>query len=185
MIEIISLLIWLIFMFGFFSLAVATVSLAPWVPTQKKDLERVKKLVNLKAGDTFYELGCGTARVLFYLAKNSEAKFVGYEISFPVYLVAKFKQWFLGNKNVEIKYQNIFSADLSQADYLYVFGLEGRPMRKIQKALLRSAKDGAKLISLVFPIKEWQPVLVDKPSEKYMAIYVYEVNKHQPATDQS
>jgi SAM-dependent methyltransferase len=66
---------------------------APWVPTWKRDLERIKKLAQLKEGDRFVELGCGTGRVCRYLAKHSSAKTFGVELSFLQWATAHILSW--------------------------------------------------------------------------------------------
>lgn len=62
---------------------------APWVPTWKRDLRRIEKLAQLKKGERFIELGCGTGRVCRYLAKHTEANTFGIELSFLQWLVAR------------------------------------------------------------------------------------------------
>src|SRR3989339_585834 len=61
---------------------------APWVPTWKRDLRRIEKLAQLKKGERFIELGCGTGRVCRHLAKRTEAETFGIELSFLQWFVA-------------------------------------------------------------------------------------------------
>ena len=66
------------------TVAVAGVSFAPWVPTKKSDFARIFQLANLKAGETFYDLGCGNGQLVIYAVKNFQAKAIGLEIALPL-----------------------------------------------------------------------------------------------------
>jgi len=49
--------------------------------TPQSAIEAIEELTNLQSSDTFYDIGCGDAKVLIHLAKNSNCrKFVGIEI---------------------------------------------------------------------------------------------------------
>src|SRR4030042_6669331 len=77
-----------------------------WIPTKKKDYDRIAKLIDLKPGMTLYDLGSGTGDMLFYFSKRYNIKCVGIEISPILYLYSKCK--FLFSKSVEIKYGDFF-----------------------------------------------------------------------------
>jgi len=69
-------------------------------------------------------LGCGSGRVLRYIAKaNPKARIVGIEISFPIFLWAKARQLFFKTKNLEIKFGNALNYDISKADVIYTYAL--------------------------------------------------------------
>ncbi len=83
---------WILFVILFLLLASAAYAAfrgAPWVPTWKRDLRRIEKLAQLKKGERFIELGCGTGRVCRYLAKHTEANTFGIELSFLQWIVAR------------------------------------------------------------------------------------------------
>src|SRR5436190_906790 len=76
--------------FLFYSFCRPGLSLAPWVPTRKRDLERILRLAALKSGETFYELGCGDARVARYVARQRpDVHVVGIEMSPILYAIAR------------------------------------------------------------------------------------------------
>ena len=52
------------------TVAWAGLSFAPWVPTWKKDIKRAARMIALKEGDVFYDLGCGMGGVYFILVRN-------------------------------------------------------------------------------------------------------------------
>lgn len=155
------------------SVSIAGWSSAPFVPTRKEDLPRILKLANLKEGQTFFDLGCGNARVVKYIAQNSKAKAIGVEMAIPIYVWAKVKQLFSGLKNLKIKYNSFFKVDLSEADVVYIFGYPKTLNKKVIEKLEKDLKPGAKVLSYVFEIQGWQPVLIDKPQENAQKIFVY------------
>ncbi|MFC1787805.1 SAM-dependent methyltransferase [Patescibacteria group bacterium] len=171
-------MIWIIvaIIFGFlFSLAYASASGAPWVPTFKRDIKRLAKLLELKPGDKFYELGCGDGRVCFALAKQTKIKAVGIELSLLQYLIGKLRQWLSCSTRVQIKYGNVFNQDLSEADVIYLF-LMPEVYQKIRTKFETELKDGARVVSYVWPIPGWEPTQVDKHL-KAPNLFLYKIRK--------
>ncbi|MDO8261203.1 MAG: hypothetical protein Q7T50_06990 [Candidatus Magasanikbacteria bacterium] len=171
---VIKFLIWLILL----SLALTALSLAPWVPTRRKDLERIGRIADLKEGQTFYDLGCGDGRVALYVSQNTPAKAVGIELAIPFYLYCIAKLKLNPNPKLSFKLKNLFKIDLRDADAVYLFAansskLSGEIIEKLETEL----KSGAKVISYAFPINSWTPVHTDKPEENDVSIYLYEIKK--------
>ena len=156
--------------------AIAAASFAPWVPTRKHDLERILRLAGLKAGEKFYDLGCGTGGVVFYIGRHSPARAVGLELAWPIYLIAKVRQFLTPKSKVKIKFKSFFLENLSQADAVYLFAASsGHIKDKLKAKLKRELKPGARVISYAFPISGWQAVLRDKPSENVISLYLYKI----------
>ncbi len=166
-------LIMLIFLILIFTMGIAGLSFAPWVPTFKRDLKRIADLADLQPGQKFYELGSGTGKVLFYINKMTGAETIGFEIGLPFYLISRVKQVFIGNQKVKIKYRNFFKQGLSDADVVYFFGIPKTIKDKLRQKLEKELKPETKVISYAFAIEDWQPVKVDKPGERDIAIYLY------------
>jgi len=159
-----------------FPLAIASLSLAPWVPTRKKDLERIKKISSLKPSEIFFELGSGTGGLSFYLSKNCpNSNIIGIELAFPLYLFCKIKKLFYKNKNLKFKLKNIFKTDLSKADAVYFFCKGGNEINKLKEKFEENLKPGTKIISYAFSIPGWQPERIDKPTKKDVSIYLYKI----------
>jgi len=142
---------------------------AIWAPTRKKDYERIDKLMDLKPGTVLYDLGSGSAGLLFYLSKKYNIKCVGIEVSPILYLYSKIKSLFY--KNVEIKFGSFLWHDLKSADIIYVFLLP-RIYNKLRNKIKNNTKENVKIISAVWPFEN---IKYSKISEdnKNMNYYFY------------
>jgi len=146
---------------------------APWVPTRKKDIDRFLKLAKIKKGDKMYDLGCGDGRLVCAAAKVG-AKAEGFELSILMYLVSKTRSLFQKNRSkIKIHYKNIWKLDLSQADIIYCF-LMPEIYPKLKEKLEKEAKTGAKIITYVWPIKEWKASKTNK-EKGYSDMFLYEM----------
>jgi len=135
-------------------LAIAGISMAPWVPTRKQDIERLLNILELKKGDNFLEIWCGDARVSKAVAsKFNDSIVMGIELAFPMYIAAKIRNinW---PENLRIKLANAFKQDFWKYDVIYVYGMPDKMWAKIIPKFLTEAKQGAKLYSYVFSIPE-------------------------------
>ena len=152
----------------------AILSLAPWVPSREKDLKRIFKIADLKPNETFYDLGCGDGRIIFYANRNFQVKSIGIELALPLFLICKIRQIFHSNKNILFKHKSLFKEDLSKADVIYVFALPKTLEKKLKQKLEKELKPRARVISYCFSIKGLKPKFVDKPNKKDNSIYLYQ-----------
>jgi precorrin-6B methylase 2 len=159
-----------------FSAAYAWLSLAPWVPTPNKELKRIDKIVRLKPGQIFVEMGCGNGRVCTYIAKkNPTAKVVGIELALPFYLFTKLSVTLFGPRNLSIVFGNALKYDISNVDVLYVYGLTNSLNNQIKKKISKEMPSKAKLISYVFSMKKWSgKATTVKGSKGHADIFVYQ-----------
>lgn len=138
---------------------------APWVPTWKKDLERIKRLAQLKEGDRFVELGCGTGRVCRYLAKHTPAQTYGVELSLTQYIYALLSSLVLPclplSSHPKFIFADAFHHDLSSYTVVYMF-LMPETYKKIRDKLTQELPPGARVITYVWPIPGWTPSYVDR-----------------------
>ncbi|PIR55101.1 hypothetical protein COU74_02880 [Candidatus Peregrinibacteria bacterium CG10_big_fil_rev_8_21_14_0_10_36_19] len=157
------------------SIVYAWVSLAPWVPTSNKDLNRLHKIAKLKKGETFLEMGCGNGRVCTYIArKNPSAKVIGIELALPFYLFTKIRVMIFGPKNLKIIFGNALKYDISNIDVIYVFGLMETVNKEIKKKIEKELPKNSRFISYIFTIKEWSGQKeTHKETDKTSGIHVY------------
>lgn len=135
-------------------LAIWGASIAPWVPTFWKDLERLKEILKSERVQEkrFLEIGSGDGRVSLFVAKHfPEMQVFGREIALPLFFVSKIRQYFSKSDNLHFALWNAFSKeDFSTYDYIYVYGLPKHLEKKLLPQFQLQAKSGAKLISYVF-----------------------------------
>ena len=163
------------FLFLFFLIigAWAGFSFAPFVPTKKRDLERIFQRADLKKGEKVYELGFGDGRFILEAVKRYKVKGVGIEINPFFYLFVWIKRFFLEDKkNLILKWGNLFKENLSEADVVYFWGMPNT-LEKLKKKLERELKPGTRVISYVFEIKGWKPNFIDR-QPKEVPIFFYQ-----------
>jgi hypothetical protein len=168
-------IIYLIFTLMLITIVMASLSLAPWVPTRKKDLMRISSLAEIGQNDTFYDLGCGNGRTVFYINKKHGIKSIGVELAFPFYLVCIIRNFFYNNKNAKFKYNSLFKENLSDATVVYIFGLKDSMKEKLKNKLTNELKKGARVITYSFPIEGWVPAEINRPTSVDLPIYLYKI----------
>lgn len=170
--EYIKLIIFIIFTISIFSF----LSLAPWVPTRKKDLWRINNILKLKEWEKFLEIWCGTSNVSIFLAKNNpDASITWIELSPFLYLVSKVKVFFSWCKNIKIVYWNALKLKLSEYDTLYVFGLPETISEKLFPKISHINKENFRLISYCFKMKNDKFIETKYKENKCNSIYEYKL----------
>ena|SRR3990167_6988304 len=123
---------------------------APYVPTLKRQQETALRLLNLKPGQVFYDLGCGDGRLLIAAAKAGQ-RAVGYEINPLLAAIAWLRTRRYGGR-VKVIWGNFWRADITDADAVFVFLIE-RYMPRLDKYLSRQFKNKhVKVVSYGFKI---------------------------------
>lgn len=140
----------LILLFGFVVLFGA-----PYLPTKQAQTQAALDLLNLKPGQTLYELGCGDGRVLKQAAQRG-LNVVGYELN-PVLVICAWLYTWRYRKQVRIVWGNFWQADLSKADGVFVFLID-RFMVKLDHKLKIQSKKPVKLASFAFKIPGKKPI---------------------------
>jgi hypothetical protein len=141
------MIFWIIFgLIGFFSFVIFFG--APYLPTRRKEALIALDLLNLKKGQTLYELGCGDGRVLVQAAKRN-LKVVGYEIN-PILAFVSWLVTLRYRRQVKVIWGNFWAADLNQADGVFVFLID-KYMKRLDRKLA-SYKKPIKLVSYAFQI---------------------------------
>ena len=148
---------------------------APFFASNKKIINRVIDEIEMQPGMTIYELGCGKAKFLKKLRKKypeQNLKLVGIEnFIFPLTLLKIQNRIF--QYNIQIRDEDIFQTDISEADVIYCF-LNVEAMKKLKPKLLFQTKSGTKIISYQFSIPDTEPekVIQHSPRNK---IFIYQV----------
>lgn len=104
---------------------------APYLPTQRRQADAAFDLLDLKPGQTLYELGCGDGRILRQAAQR-DLQAVGYELNPVLVIFAKLYTWKY-RARVTVIWGNFWKADLTKADGIFVFLLDRFMIRLDQK----------------------------------------------------
>lgn len=166
--DIFSILLMIFVIFGFGVFAGCYFD-AMWLPTKRANYDRIAKLSQLKSGAIFYDIGSGSADMLFYLSKKYDINCVGIEIAPFLYVYSKIRSLFY--KKVKIKYGNFYKYNLSPADVVYIFLLP-KNYSKIKDKISNELKRGTKLILSSWPFENSVPVDASK-KENSTSYYLY------------
>lgn len=140
------------------SVAYASASAAPWVPSRGKTRKLILDHIHLGPGDHFVELGCGDARILLDLARHYPlARFTGYELSLPLVIIAKLKC--LRYRNIHIRFKSAFRFQDSSATHVFMFLTKGAYATLTPQLLLILLK-GTHLYAEAWPLPNLSPTTV-------------------------
>lgn len=153
--------------------AIAGASLAPWVPTNSRDLQRVQKILWKKRGSRFLEFGCGDGRVSHFIAKNNpDMEVVGIELALPIFCMAKIRQLISPLPNLKIELGSGFKKDFWDFDIIYLFGMPESIAKKILPKFESEARKGTQLISYVFSFKDIEGDIQSHTQKDQKALHV-------------
>lgn len=130
------------------TLGIGGISAAPWVPSLKRERKAVAEGVPVRAGAKVYDLGSGDGSMLFAMAERyPDARYVGYEIAIPPWLIGLARKLFGGKKyvNVSLRYGDLFGRDVSDGDFVFVYLLQ-KAYPRIVKKFAAEAKDDAVIV---------------------------------------
>jgi 16S rRNA A1518/A1519 N6-dimethyltransferase RsmA/KsgA/DIM1 with predicted DNA glycosylase/AP lyase activity len=141
---------------------------APFISSTRGLTKKILESAEIKASSKIYELGSGKATFLREAEnKFPDAEFIGIEYSFLPYLLSRM-QLSLAKSKIKIKKENIFKADLHDADVIYCY-LNIKTMAELEKKFMAECKPGTQIISNVFqlPNKTAEKVLEDNGNKVY------------------
>lgn len=139
---------------------------APFVPSKKKNIQKMIEISQIKPGEKVADLGSGDGRIMIACGKAG-AEVYGYEINaFLVWLSRrKIKRAGLNNKAF-VYWKSFWKVDFSSFDVIIVFGIT-YIMKELEKKLLKELKPGSRVVSNGFNFPTWKPI------KKEGAIYLY------------
>jgi SAM-dependent methyltransferase len=134
----------------------------PPVPSRRQELEIAFELADIKPNELVVDLGAGDGRVLQVARNRYGARIMGWEISPPVWLLAKLRLG-LGS---DVWLANLWKADVSDADVVFVF-LMAELMGRVESEIWAKMKPGARMISNAFKMPNVAP------AEMRDGVYLY------------
>ena len=173
-----SFILLVIFLILVIFLVVPSLLGAPWVPTQMNHVCKMLSMADVKLGDIVYDLGSGDGRVLLTAAKEFRARSVGIEMN-PLWVL--WTRWRIRilklRDRVEVVWGNFFHKDLSEADVVTLYLLQGTNDR-LREKLEKDLKPGARVVSRIYIFKGWRSLNADEKSK----IYLYKIGNHREHT---
>lgn len=134
---------------------------AAGTPSRPFLVREALRFAAVQPGERVFDLGAGDGRVVVIAAREFQARAVGIEIE-PVHCLVAWLRALLGGVigRVSVRQQNLFEADLSQADVVFVY-LTPAMVERLRPELARKLPASARVVSVYFPFEGWQPADVD------------------------
>lgn len=134
---------------------------SPYVPSNHFQIEVLTNYI--KKGDVVADMGCGDGRVLISLIKAGARQADGWEIEPLVWL----KAWYnvrlaKMESKIDVKLGDMWRADLSKYDVVFVYQLEQFAPKFVEKAK-REMKSGSLVIANTYPLEGLSLVQSDGP----------------------
>ncbi|MDB5160970.1 MAG: hypothetical protein JWO96_350 [Candidatus Saccharibacteria bacterium] len=138
---------------------------APYVPTLAEQRKNALNLLNLKKGQTLYELGSGDGSLLLDAAARG-LNTVGYELNPVLVLISRWRGRHYRDQ-IKVVWGNFWNADFSRADAIFVFQMD-YSMKKLE-AKIKKETEGKpfRVASNAFKIPG------KKPAKKSGAVFLY------------
>lgn len=148
---------------------------AAFVPTDQREIDEVLKVMGLKPGKTFFDLGSGDGRVVRTAVEKYGVNGIGIEINPWLILWSKLKT---ENGNPNFLRKNFWRMNLGKADYIY-FYLGPMAAKKLAKKLTKECKPGTLVISKAFEMNELKKYLIKTWLARNKKYFMYKVQSEQ------
>lgn len=145
--------------------AYGALSAAPWVPLWQRDIPRILAIVQSRISPSdatnkkFIELSASDERTLAAVSLFGMCA-IGYEISLLPFCLAWCRKIMI-RASYKMYYKNFWQVSCADADVVFFFLMPGI-LPKLSQKLLAEIRPGTLVISYVWPIPGWDPVVVDE-----------------------
>ena len=148
------------------ALASAQAMFSLFVGTKEEIAARMIALAAPKAGETVIDLGAGDGRLVIASAKlDPGIRGVGVDLNSQLVNEAKGRAQVEGvSDRTTFLQQNVFDADLSKVDVIYMW-LFPELQRLLRPKILREARPGTRIVTQMFDMGTWQPDKTDEQAE--------------------
>lgn len=138
-----------------------------FVPTPRGISDAMIDAAQIRPGERVYDLGAGDGRVLARAMQRVPGiRAIGYEGSVLVYVLARLRNLFSRHKP-EIRMENFFETDLSDADVIFTY-LSVAAMQRLKEKFARELKPGTRVVSHAFTMKGLTPDFVKDVPMSFM-----------------
>lgn len=146
---------------------------APYVVTGDAVAAKMVEMANLTADDVVYDLGCGDGRLVIAAAKAAGCRGIGFEIDPARVAEARENVRREGLEHlVEIREQDIFTLDLSEADVILMYLLPWMNRKLIPQ--FQQMRPGSRIISHDFGLGD----ITDVQPEATVGVEVNPQERH-------
>ncbi len=149
-----------------------TQSDVPFQSTKKSALKKLTDYLKIEPDQKIYDLGSGSGRVAFFLAKNTSAKIIGVEKNEPLYLISKFKQLFHPRLKLKFINQDLFNVNLSDSDIVYTY-FSPSAYKKVQRKFEQELKPNVILVTWRYPFQDPNFRLIHQIKDRH-TMYIYQ-----------
>ena len=131
-------------------------SLAPYVPTPERVVQRMLEIAEVSKDDIVYDIGSGDGRILITAAEDFKAKAVGIELNEVLVKDTQQRVKELGlDDKIQVVQADAIEADLSKATVVTVYLLTASN-EQLRPKLERELAPGARVVSHDFQFSGWQ-----------------------------
>ncbi len=153
----------------------------PFIPVSMRILPDINKVLDLKEGSVFCDLGSGDGRIVYYIANhNPKIKVFGIENNLFAIILSKINFFFLkiqNKNNITILEKDLFTQDLSSFTHIVSY-LYPNVMDDLLVKFDKELKPGTKLISINYHFTNKRPISeIDLKKNRFSMtrkLYVYE-----------
>ena len=137
-------------------------SLAPFVPTPERVVQRMLEIAEVSKDDVVYDIGSGDGRILITAAHDFKAKGVGIELNKVLVEDTRKRVKDMGLEDkIEVVQADAIEADLSKATVVTVYLLTASN-EQLRPKLERELTPGARVVSHDFQFSGWQYEAVEE-----------------------
>jgi precorrin-6B methylase 2 len=143
-----------------------------YLSTPIKEIDEALRLLDLKEGENFYDLGSGDGRVLIEAVKKYKVNGKGIEINPFLVFLSKMKIKILGLEDlIKIERGDFFKKNLKDADAIFIY-LNQRITNKLEEKLLKELKKGTRIVICPSSFKN---IPLIKRSERFSNLKLYQI----------
>lgn len=148
---------------------------SPFVKTKSKTLDMILEEAGLKPKQLFIDLGCGDGIVVRTAVKKYKVKGIGVDINPLLIYRAKLINYLQRTPRIKFLKQNIFDADIKNADIVYMFLLP-KFLVRLKSKLKNETKKSALIISHGFEIEGWEKFKIKTIKNKPFSTFYYRLH---------
>ena len=126
---------------------------AIYVPTDKKTVQDIINILDIRPGMKIADLGSGDGRIVVALAQAG-AVATGFENNPVLFVWSWLKAKKPGQGRAQIRFQSFWHQDLGEFDAIVVFGMT-HIMERLSKKLQKELKPGGVVVSNIFELPNW------------------------------